>query len=146
MCINETLRIKPSARITFTHKVTETIRVNGFNIRDDHPMLISIYSLHHNPLEWRDPEKFIPERFDPTSEFYLRPDGKKRNPFSFGPFLGGRRICIGKTFAENIAKCVLSIILNQVKFEFIDKSLYERYPRNNLQVEETPIIVRVKTL
>ena len=54
-----------------------------------------------DPYEWKDPLKFIPERFDKLSDYYLKPNGEKRSPFSFTPFLGGSRICIGKTFAEN---------------------------------------------
>ena len=42
---------------------------------------------------------------------------------SFGPFLGGKRICIGKTFAESILKCIMPLIFNQVDFEFEDKDL-----------------------
>jgi len=79
-------------------------------MRTDHGIHININALHHNPNEWISPEKYIPERFDPDSEYYLTPSGKKRHPMSFGPFLGGKRICLGKTFAENIAKCVIPII------------------------------------
>lgn len=31
---------------------------------------------------------------------------------SFGPFLGGKRVCLGKTFAENVLKSLLPIILS----------------------------------
>jgi cytochrome P450 len=34
-----------------------------------------IYNLHRNPDEWPEPEKFIPERFDPNSKYYLTPSG-----------------------------------------------------------------------
>lgn len=74
--------------------------------------MINIYHLHHNPEEWITPEKFIPERFDPESPFYLTPKGTKRHPMSYGPFLGGKRICLGKTFAENMGKCMLAIIVS----------------------------------
>jgi cytochrome P450 len=53
---------------------------------------------------------FIPERFDPSSKYYLTPSGKKRHMNSFGPFLGGKRICVGKTFAEIVSKIVTPII------------------------------------
>ena len=56
--------------------------------------------------------RFIPDRFDPTSKYYLTPKGTKRHPMSYGPFLGGKRICLGKTFAENMAKCIIPIILS----------------------------------
>ena len=68
--------------------------------------------LHHNPKEWIEPESYIPERFDPTSRYYLTPSGEKRHSMSYGPFLGGKRVCLGKTFAENIGKCVMPIIMS----------------------------------
>jgi cytochrome P450 len=39
---------------------------------------------------------------------------------SYGPFLGGKRVCLGKTFAENIGKTILSILFTSLDFEFVD--------------------------
>ncbi len=74
------------------------------------------------------PEEFIPDRFDPKSPYYLTPDGKKRHPLSFGPFLGGKRICLGKTFAENFGKCVLSVVISQMDFTFTNSEHYKIKP------------------
>lgn len=79
-------------------------------------MLIAIHNIHHNTKYWKDPELFIPERFDPTSTYYLQPDGKKRHPMSFIPFIGGKRICTGKTFAEVVAKLVVPALLGKYEF------------------------------
>lgn len=67
-----------------------------------------------NPEQWGEPEKYIPERFDPASPYFLTPSGKRRHPMSYGPFLGGKRVCLGKTFAENIGKSILAIIFGQI--------------------------------
>jgi len=67
--------------------------------------------LHWNTKEWIEPSKYIPERFDPESPYYLTPSGKKRHPMSFGPFLGGKRICLGKTFVETMSKIIGPSIL-----------------------------------
>lgn len=85
----------------------------------------------------------MPERFDPSSPYYLTPGGKKRHPMSFTPFLGGKRICLGKTFAENIGKSVLPIILSQVEFKFVEERLYERKYGNSLMKEEPKMMVWV---
>jgi cytochrome P450 len=45
----------------------------------------------------------LPERFDtsnPDNKWLLTSDGKPRNPLAFTPFYGGKRICLGKSFAE----------------------------------------------
>jgi len=79
--------------------------------------------LHRNKEEWIEPEKYIPERFDPQSKYYLTPNGHKRHHMSFGPFLGGKRICLGKTFAETISKIIGPTILAHFDFEFEDPNM-----------------------
>jgi cytochrome P450 len=79
-----------------------------------------MYFMHRLPKYWQEPEKFIPERFDPESKYYLRPDGKRRHPLVFGPFLGGKRICVGKTFVETISKIIGPTLLAHFDYEFID--------------------------
>lgn len=86
-------------------------------IRSDSIILVGFTRLHSNPVEWIEPESFIPERFNHESPYSLTPEGKKRHPMSFGPFLGGKRVCLGKTFTENVAKCVVPVIMSQVYFE-----------------------------
>jgi cytochrome P450 len=76
--------------------------------------------------------KYIPDRFNPESPYFLTPDKKKRHPMSFGPFLGGKRICLGKTFVETISKIVGPTILANFEFEFLDKAHYEKKPSNNM--------------
>ena len=66
--------------------------------------MIDFHNLHRNEQQWIRPDDFIPERFDPESSFFLTPDGKKRHPMAYGPFLGGKRICLGKTFGEMVSK------------------------------------------
>jgi cytochrome P450 len=51
---------------------------------------------------------------------------------SFGPFLGGKRICLGKTFAEYFAKIVTSIITYNYEFKFVDESNMNEKPFINL--------------
>ena len=100
--ISETLRIQPSVDSSSGTVLTEETKLGEYTFRTDSIILINIYQLHHNEKEWQQHDKFIPERFDPSSEFYLTSSGTKRHPMSYGPFLGGKRICLGKTFAENI--------------------------------------------
>ena len=82
--------------------------------------MIMMHSLCNDTKEWIDPERFIPERFDASSRYFLTPGGKKRNPYSFSPFLGGSRICIGKTFIEVVSKLTLPTLLSHFEFEFIE--------------------------
>jgi cytochrome P450 len=86
----------------------------------------------------------LPERFDPSSKLYLRPNGEKRHPFAFNPFIGGKRICLGKTFAEIVAKFVVPALLSRFEFDFVDqdiKSGKKAKPFLNLDIDDDPIIL-----
>lgn len=106
---------------------------------------ISMLDLHHNKKEWIEPEKFIPERFDPQSKYYLTPQGKKRHPMSFAPFLGGKRICLGKTFAEMTSKIVGPKLIYNFDFTFVNPEHDINKPSNNIDnMHEPEIFVRVQ--
>ena len=133
-CFNESLRMQPPVYISSSCCMSEDVWCGPIKMRKDDPFSISIYHLHNNPEEWFEPERFIPERFDTESPYYLTPAGNKRNPFSFSPFLGGSRICIGKTFIEAVSKLTTPVLLANFDFDFevgVDPQKFE-YPHNNL--------------
>ncbi|CDW80479.1 cytochrome p450 [Stylonychia lemnae] len=119
-CYNETLRIEPPLIISSSVQLTEDQQIAGVNIKQDDMLIINIYQIHHNKDQWIDDEKFIPERFNPQSQYYLTPAGTQRDQFSFVPFLGGKRICLGKTFAENAFKIIVPLLMNNYKFVLCD--------------------------
>ena len=98
--------------MAFQGALSDKVEMGEYVFRDDHQFAINIYGLHHNPDEWQEPERFIPERFDPASKYYLTPKGTRRHPMSFGPFIGGKRNCLGKTFAEYVIKTMIPIIVS----------------------------------
>ena len=105
--------------------------------------MIGIYmsKLGMDPAEWREPEKFIPDRFDPSSPYFLTPAGKRRNPYSFSPFLGGSRICIGKTFIEVVSKLTVPTLLSNFAFEFkesVDREAAPEMLHNNMVAQWFP--------
>ena len=112
MCLNETLRLMPSIRISTQFCLNETVKLGGVTVPARQDMNILIYLVQVNPKEWIDPLKYVPERFDSESKWSLTPSGTKRHPMSFGPFLGGKRICMGKSFAESIGKLLISMIMS----------------------------------
>jgi len=62
--------------------------------------------------------EFIPDRFDPKSKYFRRPDGGVRHPLAFSPFLGGKRICLGKSLAEVLTRFTVPLIFYHFDFEF----------------------------
>ncbi len=67
--------------------------------------MASIYLSHRDERYWDEPEEFRPARFGPESE--------RVPPFTYIPFGGGPRVCIGATFAQIEAKVVLARILQE---------------------------------
>lgn len=52
---------------------------------------INTTGMHYNPLYFPDPNKFNPDRFMPEN-------AENIYPYSYMPFGGGPRFCIGKVF------------------------------------------------
>ena len=50
---------------------------------------VPVWSLHHDPRHWPDPEAFIPDRFLPENKDDI-------HPFTHIPFGMGPRNCIGE--------------------------------------------------
>ena len=121
--------MNPPVRYSTQLMPTEDLTLGDtYKILKGQPISMCIAYMANNPEHWRRPEDYLPERFDPTSELFLRPDGKKRHPMCFGPFLGGKRICLGKTFAESIGKCVVALFVSQLDFNFVDEAVRNEKP------------------
>lgn len=132
------MRIEPPVAFSSLCTVTEDVTIGKYTVKKNYPFSIDIISLHHNKQEWIEPERFIPDRFNPASPYFLAPSGKKRHPMSYGPFLGGKRICLGKTFAEVVGKITGSSFLNFYNFDFVEKNMYLNKPPYDLQQLRPP--------
>jgi cytochrome P450 len=139
-CFNESLRMQPPVYFSSTVCMMEDVTVNGCTIKKGDGLSVDMYRLGNNPKEWKEPSKFIPERFDPSSEYFLTPAGKKRNPYSFSPFLGGQRVCIGKTLVESVSKLTLPTLLSNFNIELADQvnPATFKLPANNLLCTREP--------
>ena len=40
------------------------IVIDGHEIKKGRDVMIFIYSIHHNPIDWKDPDTFNPDRFN----------------------------------------------------------------------------------
>jgi len=66
----------------------------------------SSFTTHRQPSLFENPLKFDPDRFD-----------KPIIPFSFVPFHGGPRLCLGQEMAYVEAKILMTCFISQFRFE-----------------------------
>jgi cytochrome P450 len=91
MVLEETMRLYPPAwALSRTARGADTY--GGYPVAAGSEALILAYVTHRHPDFWDDPEKFDPERFAPAAK-------EARPRFSYFPFGGGPRLCIGQHFA-----------------------------------------------
>lgn len=105
---SEAMRIYPPAWIVDRLPIVED-EYNGVRISKDCVVNIFIYGIHHDPENWIDPEKFDPERFSKENKKNIR-------PYTYFPFGGGPRLCIGHQFAMMEIQLALYHLLT--KFDF----------------------------
>lgn len=104
MVIKETLRLYPPIHVG-NRIVAEDTAIAGYELTAGTRTMVSIYLSHRDERYWPEPERFRPERFARSED---RPPA-----FTYIPFGGGPRNCIGASFAQVEAKVVLSRILQQ---------------------------------
>lgn len=110
--MSEGLRLHCPADGSLLYQVLEDIKVCNVPIPQDSLLRINFSSLHYDSLNWHEPKSFLPERFDPESEYYLRPgSSKSRLIESFIPFGVGDRHCPGKSMSYILLKVWIVIVL-----------------------------------
>lgn len=90
--LRESLRIFPSVPFFFRRIQEDIYFKDGTRIPARTYFCCLTYLLHRNPKYWPEPEKFDPERFNPTNS-------AGRHPYAYVPFSAGARNCIGQKFA-----------------------------------------------
>lgn len=76
--IDETLRFNCPVDGSLLYIVKEDIELSGVPIPTYSLLRVNFSSLHFDVLEWHEPKKFIPERFDPEHEYFLRPNSGRK--------------------------------------------------------------------
>jgi len=89
-------------------------------------ILISPYLIHHDERFYPDPERFDPERFTPEKE-------NKRLLYTYFPFGGGNRRCIGESLAWLESILTLSIIASRWRLRLLPGHRVEMEPLISLK-------------
>jgi cytochrome P450 len=108
MVIEEAMRIYPPAPGISIREAQAADEVCGFKVTPGLQVLISPWILHRHRRLWDNPERFDPMRFNKESS-------EKRARFSYLPFGGGPRVCIGATLAMTEATLILAVLAQRFR-------------------------------
>jgi cytochrome P450 len=100
--IKETMRINPPFP-TIIRLLKAPQRIGNRELPAGVAVSPQIYLAHRRPESWPEPERFEPERFL----------GVRPNPWTYLPFGGGERRCLGAAFATYEMKVVLARVLSR---------------------------------
>ncbi len=100
--IKESARLTPVATQTL-RRLKVPMRIGEWDLPAGVNVSAGIYTTHHRADLWPDPERFDPDRFV----------GTRPSPYTFFPFGGGERRCLGAAFATYEMKVVLAQVLSR---------------------------------
>ncbi|MDX6659865.1 MAG: hypothetical protein QOJ55_687 [Solirubrobacteraceae bacterium] len=101
--IQESLRRRPVLGNAAPRLVRQPVDVGGWHYPEGVCLVANAYLIHHDALIYPDPYAFRPERF------LDEPPGT----YTWIPFGGGRRRCLGASFAQLEMKIVLRAVLSR---------------------------------
>jgi cytochrome P450 len=118
--IQEGLRLYPPFWMIDRMAVADD-RAGDIDIPRGSTVIVHVYGAHHASRYWESPETFDPERFIKANE-------KLRTPFTYLPFGGGPRGCIGGNYAMLQILMILSDVLRRYDFQLIPGQTIEARP------------------
>lgn len=107
--VQEAMRIYPPVPL-FTREAVDDDVLGRYEVPGGTSLLISQFLTHRDPDIWEDPLAFRPERFHPDRH-------EERPRYSFYPFGGGARMCIGRQLSLIEAQVILSLAASEVRLK-----------------------------
>lgn len=107
--VHEAMRLYPPAWLLGRQAAERVDLGGGMLMRRGDMVGMSPFVVHRDARWFHEPLAFRPGRF--------APEAPKPAPFTYFPFGGGKRACIGRSFALLEATLVLATLLQRVRFE-----------------------------
>jgi cytochrome P450 len=119
--VQETLRIRPVIPAVL-RQLKAPVELGGWRIPAGVTLMPAITLMHADASEYPEPERFLPERFL---------DGGQGSTYTWIPFGGGRRRCLGAAFASLEMRVALRTILGRVELR-ADRARDERVRNHHI--------------
>lgn len=137
--IEESMRLYPPAWVT-DRQAAENDEIKGHEVLKGTMVVLAIYALHHDPTFWDEPEVFQPERFAPALRKQVNSN------YSYLPFGGGPRLCIGNNFAMMEMQLVLAHYLRKYRLDWKEAQAPEMLPLVTLRPKNGVSVVFEKVV
>lgn len=126
--IKEAMRLYPPAWAIVRNAVQDC-EIGGYRVPAGSTIVMSQWVTHRDPRYHDNPTRFIPER-------WLNDDGKAPPKFTYFPFGGGPRTCIGASFAMMEAVLVLATIAQKFQLCLAENLRAEPLPTITLRPKD----------
>ncbi|EHA8591274.1 protein LUTEIN DEFICIENT 5, chloroplastic [Cocos nucifera] len=110
--INESLRLYPQPPVLIRRSLEDDV-LGKYPIKRGEDIFISVWNLHRSPKHWADADSFNPERWPLDGP---NPNETNQN-FSYVPFGGGPRKCVGDMFATFETVVATAMLIRRFNFQ-----------------------------
>jgi cytochrome P450 len=109
--VDETLRLRGPVAVNIRTALADD-NILGVKVHAGDQVMPFFWGAHRHPDFWDDPLKFDPDRFSKE-----RSSG--RDNWSYLPFSGGKRVCIGNTFSLVETTLLLAMLVQRTDFRMV---------------------------
>jgi cytochrome P450 len=125
--INEILRLRPVLPNAEPRLTKKPVEIGGVRYPPGVALVPSAYLVHHDPDIYPDPQAFRPERF------LEQEGGQPPGTYTWIPFGGGRRRCLGASFALLEMRIALRAVLERCELRPVGERA-ERIRRRSITI------------
>jgi cytochrome P450 len=125
MVMAESMRLYPPAW-TLARMTVEPYQIRGYRLPSGTLLMMSQWVMHRDPRFFGDPERFDPQRWTPEAR-------AARPRFSYFPFGGGPRQCVGESFAWTEGILLLVTLAQRWTMRLVPGHPVEPQPRLTLR-------------
>ncbi len=125
MVLSESMRLYPPAW-AMGRQATEDVQIGPYKLPKGTYFFFSQYIMQRTPEHFPDPLRFDPERFTPERK-------AARHKFTYFPFGGGARQCIGESFAWMEAILITATIAQKWRLRLVEGQQVGMVPKITLR-------------
>ncbi|GLJ32530.1 hypothetical protein SUGI_0654550 [Cryptomeria japonica] len=107
--VKEVFRLHPTLPLAVPHKEDNLCEVGGYMIPKDAQVIVNVWAIGRDPKNWKEPLKFMPERFFNCENSKIEYKG---HDFELIPFGVGRRIYLGLPLAHQMVHFTIASLIH----------------------------------